>query len=116
MSNKPNLTPVKPKSSARPVPPSQDQEAITVSPEMLLAQIVSHIGEEFVIIPTDGWQRIVKTIQSSNDKDLAKNLENLGVPVVPISLSPNTKPEEESLIILPDDMPKGDSKIILATK
>lgn len=77
---------------------------------MLLAQIVTHVGEEFVIIPTDGWMRIVQTIQESTDKDLVEKCEKLGVPVIPVSLAPK---KEESLIITPDNMPEGDAKIIL---
>ena len=89
--------------------PSQEQEAITVTPEMLLAQIVAHIGEEFVVIPTNGWIKIVETIKSSKDESLADVLQALGVPVIPVSLAPK---KEESRIITPGDMPKGDGKII----
>lgn len=96
----------------------QGQEAITVSAEMLLAQIVNSVGEEFVIIPTDGWMMIVKTIQKYTEdamseegtkENLLKNLEGLGIPVVPVSLAPK---EEESRIIMPNDIPAGDSTII----
>lgn len=96
-----------------PVVPSQDQEAITVSAEVLLAQIVAHVGEEFVIIPTNGWVSIIDTIQNSSDEGLAQELENLRVPVIPVSLTPDSKPAEESLIITPNDMPQGESKIIM---
>jgi len=97
----------------------QGQEAFTVSAEMLLAQIVQAVGEEFVIIPTSGWQKIVTTIQDysksaqnslTNDEDLLKILEGLGIPVIPVSLAPK---QEESLIIMPNDTPKGESKIII---
>ena len=92
-----------------PKTPSQDQEAITVTPEMLLVQIVSHIGEEFVVIPTNGWMKVVETIQESEDKGLSDQLQKLGIPVVPVSLA---QKEEESRIITPDGMPKGGGKII----
>lgn len=94
-----------------PPVPSQDQEAITVTPEMLLAQIVNYIGEEFVIIPTNGWMNIVKTIQESSDEDLDKRLEALGIPVIPVSLAPKEQ-NEKSRIITPGNMPEGDGKII----
>ncbi len=92
-----------------PKPPS------VVTPEILLAQIVSHIGEEFVVIPTDGWMKIVKAIQdfdkSENlDENLLETLEGLGIPVVPVSLA---KKDEASKIIMPNDTPDGDSKIIM---
>lgn len=91
----------------------QEQEAITVTPEMLLAQIVAHIGPEFVIIPLDGWSAIVKTIkdyQKDKDDNLLEILESLGVPVVPVSLA--GKKEEESSIIMPNGVPQGESRII----
>jgi ferredoxin-fold anticodon binding domain-containing protein len=92
------------------------QEAITVSAEMLLAQIVSIIGEEFVVIPTGGWMSIVHTLQEYDSRDdksesILTIMEGLGVPVIPVSLSP--KKDEESRIITPNDMPKGESNIIM---
>ena len=91
-----------------------EQEAITVSPEMLLAQIVANVGEEFVIIPTAGWMAIVGVIKDydsgNHDIPLLEELENLGVPVIPVSLA---KKKLESSIIMPHDTPQGDSKIIL---
>jgi hypothetical protein len=98
------------KASARVV-----QEAMTVSPELLLAQIVSTIGEEFVIVPTSGWVAIVTVLQeydSREDKSesLLQILEELGVPVIPVSLASK---EEENRIITPNDIPQGDSKIIM---
>ena len=98
------------KESRVPPMPSQDQEAMTVSPEMLLAQIVATVGEEFVIIPTAGWISIVDVIQKSSDKGLSDQLEGLKVPVIPVSLAPK---KEEKLIITPNDTPEGDSHIIL---
>lgn len=87
----------------------------TVTPEVLLAQIVSYIGEEFVVIPASGWMNIVTTIQdydkSDKEESIISNLEKLGVPVVPISLSAK---EEESRIITPNAAPGGDSRIITA--
>lgn len=97
-----------------PEPNVDGQEAVTVSPEMLLNQIVAHVGEEFVIIPTGGWMKIVETIQEYKEEDgkLLEILEGLGVPVVPVSLAPKKK-EDESRIIMPSDTPEGDSKIIM---
>jgi hypothetical protein len=95
--------------------PQMGQEAITVSAEMLLAQIVGAIGEEFVVIPTHGWMAIVQTLQEwqnsehDEDDDLLEKLENLGVPVIPVSL---TSKEEEKRILTPDDI-RGDSRIII---
>jgi len=100
MQNENNVQPV----------PMMEQEAVNVTPEGLLAQIVALIGPEFVIIPTAGWQAVVKTIQSSEDKDLAQHLEDLRVPVIPVSLAPV---KEESRILTPNGMPAGESRIIL---
>jgi len=112
--NKPDLPPIPTTDEGEevrvPPMPSQDQEAITVTPEMLLAQIVHHVGEEFVIIPTKGWFQVVKTVQESSDEGLADRLEKLGIPVIPVSLAPRREPNQ---IITPDDMPVGDSKIII---
>jgi len=87
--------------------------SMTVSPDMLLAQIVSHIGEDFVVIPTGGWACIVRAIKDYDPKETEETLldilQGLGVPVIPVSLSP----KEESSIIMPSDMTKGDSKIIV---
>lgn len=93
-----------------PPMPSQDQEAITVSADMLLAQLVGAVGPEFVVIPTQGWFDIVQELQKSTDEGLADRLQALQIPVVPVSLAPK---EEENRIITPDDMPQGESKIIL---
>ena len=81
-----------------------------VSPDMLLAEIVKHIGPDFVVIPMKGWGSIVKVIQDYKDEQLLDDMENLKVPVVPVSLTPK---DEESRIILPTDAPKGESKIIV---
>jgi len=89
------------------------EEPMTVSPEMLLAQIVSYIGEDFVVIPTGGWAKIVETIKEydskKTDENLLDMLQNLGVSVIPVSLAP----KEESSIIMPSDIPQGNSKIIV---
>ena len=92
-----------------PPMPSQDQEAVTVSPEMLLAQIVQVIGPEFVVIPTAGWFKIVETLRESSDETLLQTLEDLRVPVVPVSLAPQ---QPKSPIIMPNDAPPGESRII----
>ena len=94
---------------------TQEQEAVTVTPEMLLAQIVAHIGPEFVVIPSNGWMTIVKALHDF-DKDGEENvvdvMQGLGVPVIPVSLAGKSE-EDESKIILPNDMPQGESKIIM---
>ena len=81
-----------------------------VTPDMLLNQIVSKIGPDFVVISMSGWGKIVETIHDANDGELLKELEKLNVPVIPVSLTPK---EKESRIIVPTDTPQGDSKIIL---
>lgn len=89
------------------------EETMTVTPEALLGQIVSYIGEEFVVIPTSGWQAIVKSLHEYKDDSggtIIEILEKLKIPVIPISLSPK---EEESRIILPNDTPKNGSNIIV---
>ena len=94
-----------------------------VTPDMLLAQIVTHIGEEFVVIRMDGWAAIVGTIKDSSDEGLLQTMDDLKIPVIPISLK-GKPPEDESLIIkpndtqdsgiiMPNDVPQGDSKIIM---
>jgi len=92
-----------------------NEEQMTVTPDMLLAQIVSYIGEQFVVIPTGGWLKIVKTLQEYDPEkdgdDLISLMEGLKVPVIPISLVP--KNAEDSNIITPNGMPSGDSNIIL---
>jgi hypothetical protein len=95
----------------------KEQQTETVTPEILLAQIVSAIGEEFVVIPLEGWVTIVENIHQYTQKaqseegtkeNLLEIMESLKVPVIPVSLSK----KEESRIITPDGMPAGDSKII----
>lgn len=93
-----------------PPMPSEMQEAVVVTPEILLGQIVNVVGQEFVVIPTQGWVDIVKTITESSDEGLADRCQALKVPVIPVSLSPK---EPDSPIITPDNMPRGESKIIL---
>ena len=93
----------------------QDQVAQTVSPEVLLNQLVHFVGEEFVVIPLDGWMKIVKALQDIDAADekpesLIEVMESLEVPVVPVSLASK---EEESKIILPNDAPDGESRIIM---
>ena len=91
-----------------------EQEAVTVNAEMLLAQIVSAIGEEFVIIPTRGWMMIVNALREYQAGDKEENLldilEALQVPVIPVSLAP--KEEEEKRILTPEDI-RGESRIIM---
>ena len=96
-------------------PEMQGQEAVTVSPEMLLAQLVNVVGEEFVVIPTGGWMAIVNELKKIDEavgkpESILKIMEGLGVPVVPVSLA---KKEEESNILTPDDIPEGESRIIM---
>lgn len=120
MSNKPNLN-RKPEEKRVPPMPSQDQEALTVTPEMLLAQIVNNIGNEFVVIPTGGWAKVVETIGEIEKEikeidasvSILQRFQDLQIPVIPVSLAPK---EEESRIITPTDMPTGDSNIILASR
>ena len=95
----------------------QGQEAMTVSPKVLLAQLVSFVGEEFVVIPTGGWMAIVETLQNidkakpeDRPESILEVMEGLGVPVVPVSLCAK---EEESNIIMPNDVPEGESRIIM---
>ena len=93
----------------------QEEQQLTVTPDMLLAQIVSYIGEEFVVIPTAGWLKIVKTLKEydpeKDERSLLDIMEGLKIPVIPISLVP--KDVDESRIITPNDTPAGDSNIIL---
>ena len=94
-------------------PEQPKSETATLTPELLLAQIVAHVGEEFVIIPTGGWMKIVETIrdyQEDKDDNLLEILEGLGIPVIPVSLA---KKEEESRIIMPTDAPQEESRIIM---
>ena len=93
----------------------QQQEAVTVSPEMLLAQLVNVVGEEFVVIPTGGWMKIVETLNKIDEsvekpRSIIDIMEGLGVPVVPVSLA---KKDKDTKILTPDDIPQGDSRIIM---
>lgn len=93
----------------------QEQEATTVSPEMLLNQLVAYVGEEFVVISTGGWMTIVKALQDIDESDekpdsIISIMEGLKVPVVPVSLASK---KEESSIIMPDSALDGESRIIM---
>lgn len=83
-----------------------EQVAMAVTPEMLLAQIVGMIGEEFVVIPISGWAEIFTAVKPFLEDG---TIELSDIPVIPVSLAK----KEESRIILPNDTPTGDSNIIL---
>lgn len=89
-------------------------EQVTISPEVLLAQLVNFVGEEFVVIPTAGWMKIVETLQDidkaeEKPESIIKIMEELGVPVVPVSLAK----KDEGKIITPNGTPDGESRIII---
>lgn len=91
------------------------EEQVVISAEVLLAQLVNVVGENFVVIPTSGWQAIVQTLMGIDENEekpesIVKIMENLGIPVVPVSLS---KKEEPSPILMPDDVPEGEGRIIM---
>lgn len=95
------------------VEPLSEQSSMIVQPDELLAQIVAFIGGDFVVMPTLGWMKIVKTIQKYEKGDKKENLldilEGLNVSIIPVSLSPK---QDESRIITPTGTPIGDSNII----
>ena len=72
------------------------------SAEMVLAEIANHIGPEFVAMPLNGWIAIVskmKELEEEHNVSFVKELEELQVPVIPISMVP----KEESRIITPNE-------------
>lgn len=87
-----------------------NEEAQVISAEVLLANLVTILGEDFVVIDLFGWGEIVRTIHESSDETLLDKLDALKVRVIPVSLQPK---KEESRILLPNGMPQGDSKIII---
>ncbi len=88
------------------------QGPVRVPPEMILSYIAENLQDNILVLPMAGWEAILQTIQEHGDKELIDKLEALQVPVVPIMLEGLTTKKEESRIILPGDMPKGDGKII----
>lgn len=93
--------------------PQLPQGPVRVPPEMILSFVAENLQDNIVILPMSGWEAIIQVIQEHDDKDLIAKLEALQVPVVPVMLEGLVTKKEESRIILPGDMPKGDGKIIL---
>lgn len=84
-------------------------ESKKVSSEQLLSNIVKMVGEEFVVMSLSGWQQVVQTIYDEKNEELLERFRDLKVPVIPVVL----EQKEKSNIIMPNDTPKGDSKIIV---
>jgi len=99
------------------------QERSVVDAEMLLAMIVESFGERIVILPTDGWMKVLKVLAEYDEKmqkkfdelgeeytSIVDTLNNRQIPVAPIEFQ--GKEQDESRIITPSDSQK-EGNIIL---
>ena len=99
------------------------QERPVVDAEMLLAMIVESFGERIVILPTDGWTKVLKVLAEYDEKmqkkfdelgeeytSIVDTLNDMQIPVAPIELQ--GKEQEESRIITPSNS-KKEGNIIL---